>query len=269
MFRYCLQFLLVLLFLPCCGELYPQAAPAVGYLEVKGSLIGTRGKELERKAFYLFGGFIEDDAGKKALADTKKALLDRIKATEVTSRDCYFCQMQASPALMAWLKDWSCESPYCREITTDDIAKVPEFQKAYKKGLQKYPTKPAIAQKWLTTNLEPYILEGFYLHRRSLIKTLLGDIQPVQSTMTDGESVARFVDIPLKAGEDAEVFLISNVLPIEVGEKSYVWTCEVEIASNTSDPLILKIPVNNRPDKKCEVIVRDLPVCSAASCNQK
>ena len=268
MFRYCLQFLLVLLLLPCCRELYPQAAPAVGYLEVKGSLIGTKGKELERKKFYLFGGFSDDDAGKIALADTKKALLDRIKATEVTSRDCYFCQKQASPALMAWLKDWNCESPYCREITTDDIAKVPEFQTAYKKGLQKYPTKPAIAQKWLTTNLEPDILEGFYLQRRSLIKTLLGDIQPLQWAMTDGDSVARFVDIPLK-GEDAETFLISNVLPIEVGEKSYVWVCEVEIASNTSDPPSLKIPVNNRPDKKCEVIVRDLPVCSAASCNQK
>ena len=272
MFRYCLEFLLVLLLLPCCLELYPQAAPAVGYFEVKGSLIGTKGKELGRKKFYLFGGFSDDDAGKESLAKAKQALIDKVKAADVTPRACYFCRINVSSDLRDWLKDWNCESPFCREITAEDIARVPEFQKAYQKGLRKYPNQPAIAQKWLTTNLDPDIFRlfsNFYHQRQSLVGTVLDGIKPIQSTITDGESVARFVDIPLKTRDTSELFLISNVLPIEVGEKSYIWVCEVEISTDTNDPLILRIPVNNRPVKKCEVIVKDLPVCNGSSCEQK
>jgi hypothetical protein len=256
MFRYYLQFLTVLFFSSICQVGYPQVVPVVGHIEVKGNLIGTKGKELERKRFYLFRGGLAEN----------KTLIEKLKAADFPSRDCYFCQKHASAELMAWLKAWNCESPYCREITTDDIARVPEFQAAYQKGLKQFRDKPILAQKWLTTNLEPSILDGFYQQRKSLIKTLLDNLHPVEWAVADGDSVARFVDIPLKAEETAETFLISNVVPIEVGEKSYIWACDVEISSDGSDPLILKVPVNNKPVKQCEVIVKDLPVCNAASC---
>src|SRR5439155_23219689 len=190
---------------------------------------------------------------------------EKLKASDFVSRDCFYCQMHASAELMAWLKAGNCDSPYCREITADDTGKIPEFQAAYQKGMKQFPGKPAIAQKWLTTNLEPNILEGFSVRRQTLLSTLLGDTKPVQSVMTDGSSTARFVDVPLKSDENAETFLISNVLPIEVGGKSFIWACEVEISSDANDPLSLKIPVNEKRVKNCEVIVKDLPVCTAAN----
>lgn len=237
-------------------------AQSSGSLEVTGRVkIGSKAEKITRKRFYLFQGGLE----------ANKALVDRIKASNTTSRDCFYCQLKTSPAFIEWLKAGDCESPYCRDITREDAEKVPEFQAAYQKSLKQYRNKPDIAQKWLTTNLAPDLRDGYYRQRKSATDTILGGVKPIQSSMTDSVSVvAIFIDIPVKAeAGKTETFLISNVVPIEIGTKSYLWACEVEIGGAKKVKLPLQVPEAGKTIKKCEVIVKDLPVCAAGVCNAK
>ena len=239
---------------------YPQDR---GSLEISGRVsAGGQQVKLKRKRFYLFRGGL----------DANKELVDRIKAATVTSRDCFYCKAKASAAYTAWLKAEECESPYCREITTDDIAKVPEFQAAYQKGLKQFRGKTDLARKWLTTNLAPELRDGYYADRKKLTTSVLGTAKPLQSSMTDSVSVvAIFIDIPLNiaAGKKTETFLVSNLVPIEIGDKSYVWACDVEIgAGKKAKTPALPVPDSSKLVKKCEVIVRALAKCENGSCGQ-
>ncbi len=264
-FPFRLKVFAVLLLLVGCPQSYSQDGPATGSVEVTGRLkIGTKQEIIVRKRFYLLRGGLE----------ANNPLIEKLKASDFLSRDCFYCQMHVSPEYLAWLKAGNCESAYCRDIETEDIAKVPEFNAAYQKGLTRYGNKPSIAKKWLTTNLEPKLRDGFYEQRKSLLDTLLGGINPIQSAMTESvHSKAVFIDIPLTEGETGgkatETFLISNLVPVEIGEKSYIWACEVEVGSEKTATLRLHIPEKDKPVKKCEVIIKDLPVCSTRSCAKK
>lgn len=242
---------------------------AIGHAQERGSLeisgrVNVAGQQvkLKRKRFYLFRGGLE----------ANKEMIDRIKTANVTSRDCFYCKAKASAEYTAWLKAQDCESPYCREITTEDIAKVPEFQAAYKKSLLQFRNKPNLAQKWLTTNLTPALRDGFYRDRKTLTASLLGTAKPIQSSMTDSVSVvAIFIDIPLNiaTGKKTETFLVTNVVPIEIGDKSYVWACEAEIGAGKKAKIPpLPIADTSKLLKKCEVVVRNLPKCENGSCAQ-
>ena len=138
-----LNFLAVFLVLLGCKAAYTQESPVTGLLEVSGRVkIGTKQETIKRKRFYLFHGGL----------DANRTLIENLKAMDAPSRDCFYCQLHASPEYIAWLKAGDCESPYCRPITAEDMTQIPEFKAAYKKGLVQYGNKPAIAQKWLTTN---------------------------------------------------------------------------------------------------------------------
>lgn len=236
-----------------CGSVLLNGRPKIG---------GTQ-QRLKRKRFYLFVGGLA----------ANKPLIDRLKAANAVSRDCFYCQMKASPEYIAWLKAEDCESPYCRAITPEDVAKVPEFKAAYQKGLgpRQFKGKTAVAQTWLTTNLAPELRDGFYRQRKSQLQGLLAGSGAIQTAMTDGgkSSDALFVDIPLKletVDKKTETFLYSNLVPIEIGNKSYVWACEVEVGSAKRAPASLKVPENDKPVPKCEVIVKELPACGAGTC---
>ena len=154
-------------------------------------------------------------------------------------------------------------------MTADDVKKVPEFQAAYQKGMTQFRNKPDIATKWLTTNLAPALRDGFYRQQKSQTETILGAIKPLQSSMTDSVSVrAIFIDIPVlpAAGKTAETFLISNIVPVEIGDKSYVWACEVDVSASKKTTLALAVPEAGKTVKKCEVIVRDLAACNTGTC---
>jgi hypothetical protein len=101
---------------------------------------------------------------------------------------------------------------------------------------------------------------------------VLGTAKPLQSSMTDSVSVvAIFIDIPLNiaAGKKTETFLVSNLVPVEIGDKSYVWACEAEIGAGKKAKLpALPIAETSKLVKKCEVIVRVLPKCENGSCGQ-
>lgn len=235
-----------------------QVARPLGSLEVGGRvMIGTKQEKLERKRFYLFRGGLT----------ANKEMVDRLRAEVPVSRDCFYCRNKASDGFIAWLKANNCESPYCREITTEDIKKVKEFQTAYRKGQEQF-RRDNIARKWITTNLPVRLRDGFYREQKKTLARLLGDARPLKSVMTDRTNVkAFFIDIPLDLGQKkTETFLVSNILPIEIGDKSYVWACEVEIgATAKATQLGLKV----QAPSKCEVFIRSLPVCNAGSCESK
>lgn len=234
-----------------------------GSLEVSGRIkIGKNQEKLTRKRFFLLRGGLEKN----------KTLIEKLKAAEIVSRDCYYTQMKASSQYICWLQAETCESPYCRAITDSDIQTVPEFLTAYQKGLRQFGRRrPEIAQKWLTTNLEPKLRDGYYQRLKVLLKNLLSGIKPLQSSMTDTVTVkAIFIDIPLDlTGEGdkkkkEETFLVSNILPFEIGDKSYIWACEVDIGANKTE----KLRLEDKSKKGCEVIIKDLQVCKTEECKK-
>ena len=100
------------------------------------------------------------------------------------------------------------------------------------------------------------------------VDSLLAGSKPLQTAMTDTVAIkAFFIDIPL-ASDKNETFLISNVVPIEIGSKSYLWACEVSIGRAKRGVLAFKVPEAGKTIPKCEVIVRDLPDCSAGACKK-
>lgn len=213
----------------------------------------------KRKRFYLFRGGLA----------ANKALVDRLKAKEYVSRGCYYCGLKPKPPsseFIAWLKEGDCESPFCRAISDADIAKVPEFQAAYLKGNATWRQKPAVARDWLITNLLPKELrDGFYDERKAVIGGLLQGLPaPLASVMTDSiSSQARFIDIELTAAK--EKFLVSNLVPAEIGSKSYLFACEIDVTGEKVATLAFSIPAKS----SCTLIIKDLPPCAAGACETR
>ncbi|MEO8650429.1 MAG: hypothetical protein ABI539_14795 [Acidobacteriota bacterium] len=244
----------MLSFLPAYG----QAVTGRNSLEVSARVkIDGKIEKLTRKRFYLFSGGL----------DANKDLVSRIGSTEIMSRDCYYTQAKASSEFICWLQAENCESPYCRRVSQDDVKQVPEFLTAYNKGVTQFRGKTSVALDWLTTNLAPSLVNGFYLQRRTALEKALGGIRPAASTMTDSVTVkAIFMDITRNSPGS---FTISNVLPIEVGGKSYLWACEVKIEAGKTAKLLLQVPDKGKNVKNCEVLVRDLAVCQTGTCEKK
>lgn len=254
-----IRILCLVLLLSSIGTV-PLDAQALGSLDVLVRGVKIDGKQgiISRKRFYLLNGGLKDN----------QALTTKLKTAEIRSRDCYYSQMQASPQFICWLKAENCESPYCRSITDSDVARVPEFQAAYKKGLTQFKGLTTIARDWITTNLPPILTSGYYQEGKTLTASLLG-ATPIQSSMTDGKGVkTTFINIPIPAvsGKTTGTFFVSNILPFEYGGKSYVWACEVEIGPDKLVSLVLTLP---NTKKNCEVYVRDLPVCKTEGCQSK
>lgn len=247
------------LILILCGALAAgQDSLQTGALEVSGRVkIDNKQEKLSRKRFYILPGGLKEN----------RPLLDRIKTAEITSRDCYYAKARASPELVCWLQSENCESPYCRRIEQADVDKVPEFKVAYQKGLTQFARKPDLARLWLTTNLSPIFASGYYGEQQTLLKKILADAKPVQSTMTDSTTVkAIFIDLPLAGGKGGK-FTISNILPIEIGGKSYVWSCEADVSAEKRG--VVKLPDVGKTVKSCEVVIKDLAVCKSGACMQK
>ena len=251
--------LLLFILLTSIGSVYGHAQ-GLGSAEISGRVkIAGKQEKLSRKRFYLIKGGLKDN----------KDLVDRLRAAQIKSRDCFYTDMKASPQYICWLQAENCESPFCRTVAADDIPKVPEFQASYTKGMTQFKAAPDLAREWILVNMPPGLTSGFFKERRTLTETLLGTIKPLQSSMTDSVSVkAIFMDIPvaLPEGKKTQTFLISNILPIEFGTKSYLWACEVEIGPDKRSVVNLLLPEPNKPVKNCEVFVNDLKVCKTEAC---
>jgi len=208
---------------------------------------------LARKRFFLIHGSLEQN----------RALVDAIERQPLTTRDCYYQKNGASPALIAWLKDGDCESVYCREIEpafAGGPKAVPEFATAFVVTQMEFGGSP-VGLKWLTTNLPPNLRDGFYRDRKGVIDALLKQAQttsgaPIQSVMTDRNGTAFFTDL------GPGTYLLSNLVPAELGQTLATWNCEVQIKPDdfaSEKPYL----ISNRKDRlvKCVAVEKPVPPC--------
>ncbi len=239
----------------------PAAAqPDRGGVEVNVKNVKVEGNpaKLSRKRFYMFAGGLKENA----------ALLQRIKAASITSRNCYYKGLKASDQYICWLQKENCESPFCRVVEPQFVdAKnslhVPEFLVAYSKGMSAFRNKPDVARDWLLTYMADNLVNGYYRQKQTVLASVLGGVKPVHSSMTDTAAVrALFIDIPfVQGGPTKTTYLFTNVLPIEIGNKSYVWSCERDAVAGKTVLLNLA-----KTDKGCEVVERELDLCETVAC---
>ena len=108
------------------------------------------------------------------------------------------------------------------------------------------------------------LVNGYYRQQQTILATVLGGGKPSQSSMTDTPGIRTiFLDIPFGQAETKKKFLITNVLPVEIGGKSYVWTCEKDVEPGKKAIIDL-----SRAVKTCEMTERELKVCATAACQQ-
>lgn len=238
------------------------AQQATGSLEVNVKNVKADGKpaKISRKRFYIFSGGLKENA----------ALIARIKSAEITSRDCYYKGIQASDQYICWLRAENCESPFCRIVDANTLDQndkahfVPEFFAAYNKGVPLFKGKSEIARDWILTNMPDDLVNGFYRQQQQVLAGVLAGAKPFASSMTDTPGIRTiFLDIPFAENESKKKFFITNVLPIEIGGKSYVWTCEKDVEPGKKAVIDM-----SRVSKTCEITERTLKVCVTGACPQ-
>ncbi|MFM9904697.1 MAG: hypothetical protein ACKVQJ_09025 [Pyrinomonadaceae bacterium] len=234
-----------------------QVEQLSGTILIQGKPVKAGDKlKLARKRFYLFPGGLKDNA----------ELLERIRSAEITSRDCYYLSAKASPEFICWLQRENCDGPFCRAVSSTEVAGVPEFDAAYKKGLTLYRGKTELSLSWLINNLETPLVAGYYDQQRSFVNKILGGLKPLQTTIaTITAAEAYFVDVPI--GDKAQKYLVSTIVPVDLGDKSYVWTCEVTDLGRNKP--LSKLPLPLKTNSKCEVTPVNSPVCKTGACATK
>ena len=240
---------LLLLTLPATSG-FTQSPTGVLRIRVRvkaGDASPLRG--LARKRFFLIPGTLEQN----------RALIEAIERQPLVSRDCFYRKLNASQALIDWLKAGDCESVYCREIEQEFVTgpkAVPEFAVAFVKSQAEFGAETA--REWLTTNLDPNVRDGFYRDRQTVISTLVKQsASPALSVMTDRNGTAYFTDL----GPGS--YVLSNVVPTELGQTAVTWNCEVQVKQGdlaTERPYL----ISNKKDRlvKCVGVEKPIPSCN-------
>lgn len=207
-------------------------------------------KGLARKRFFLIPGTLEQN----------RALITAVEQQPLATRDCYYKQHNASAQLINWLQEGDCESVYCRGIENEFVSgpkAVPEFASAFAANHTEFGND-VVALQWLTNYLSPDLRDGFYKDRQRALQTLLKQSGMIQSVMTDQKGSAYFTEL------GPGTYVLSNVIPTEVGQTLVTWNCEVQIRPEdlaTEKPYL----ISNRKDKtvKCVGIEKPKPTCAA------
>lgn len=225
---------------------------------------GTKAKGLSRKRFFLIKGSLEEN----------KSLIQSIEQQPLVSRDCYYRGLGVSEALIRWLKESDCESVYCREVELKDVEgaeAVPEFEQAVAAGEKQFGSRD-LARKWLTVNLSDQIRDGFYKQRQQALQVFIKqaeDLSKVKilSVMTDRNGTAFFTDL------EPGTYVISNLLPTEVGPNATFWNSEVKVKPGdlaTEKPFLISNAGNkdSRDVKNIKFRGVDMPLPPCAAPNK-
>lgn len=230
----------------------PDAARGVIRLRVRVKT-GNTTTGLSRKRFFLLPGTLEQN----------KALIQTMENSSTQSRDCYYRKAGASDSLIKWLREGDCESVYCRGIEQADLESVPEFQRALVVGQEEFGNRD-LARKWLTVNLPENIRDGFYKARQLELQNLIKHAEEnggkILSVMTDTKGTAYFTELPVGT------YVISNLLPAEVGNTNVFWNCEIKVKAgdlSTEKPFLIS-NVREGP-VKCVGTEKPLPACAVAA----
>jgi hypothetical protein len=241
----------IALLLAVTGVLAQQASPT-GVLRLRVRVKADDAaplRGLARKRFFLIPGTLEQN----------RALIDAIERQPLTTRDCYYKKLNASEALINWLKEGDCESVYCRTVETDFLTgpkAVPEFVTAFVSSQKEFGSQET-ARQWLTSNLTPDLRDGFYRDRQRVIETLLKSSTATSySVMTDRNGTAYFTDL------GPGTYVLTNLVPTEMSQTLATWNCEVQVKAGdlaTEKPYL----VSNRKEKnvKCVAVEKPMPVC--------
>ena len=262
-----LSLLIVTLALAQTPNAPPPDARGVIRLRVRvGAGEGTKAKGLARKRFYLIKGSLDEN----------QSLFQSVDQRPIVSRDCYYRGLGASEALIHWLREGDCESVYCREVEQNDLegaAAVPEFQQAVAAGAKQFGSRE-LARKWFAAYLPEKIKSGFYKRQQQDLQMLLKQAGEhskgqVVSVMTDQNGTAYFTDV------EPGTYVITNLLPTELGSASEMWQCPVKVAvsdlatATREKPFLIANPGNTDPrDKKnirCVSVEKPLPACPAST----
>jgi hypothetical protein len=216
----------------------------------------TLASGLSRKRFFLIKGSLADN----------QSLIEAMQRRPVTSRECYYRGIGASEALIAWLKKYDCETVYCREVDSNEVDAVPEFQQAVAVGEKELGSRE-LARKWLTVFLSDQVRNGYYRQQQLELKTLMESSNAVvNSVMTDQKGTAYFTDI------EPGSYVISNIIRTEASGATSLWNCKIDVpAGDISMAMERPFQISNTKDMspkmvaqtKCYSEEQPLPSCPA------
>lgn len=246
----------------CVAQTPNSTSGARGVVRLRAQVkVGSANRKLARKRFFLIKGSLEQN----------KALVEKIKAQPLITRDCYYAGIGASPQLANWLRDNDCESVYCREIEEKDLEgpnAPPEFLAALAAGEKDLGSRE-LARKWLANYLPEQLRDGYYKRQRREIEALIKEAETtsgatVVSVMTDRNGTAYFTDL------EPGAYTLSNLVPTEVEASTEIWNCDVPVKPGdlaTEKPYL----ISNQRDKnvKCVAVETPMPVCDVMRRNDR